>query len=114
MAAGLRCPFFIRYPGYPSGDGKILRDMLLAAGLRYIFCMNTLWEDDCFGTKEAIPKLSKKRNSPKTILCFVIDIDTILAKIHSCFFIDIGPISMIWEISLADSSGFVGAHLFPN
>ena len=48
------------------------------------------------------------------ILCFVIDIGTILENIHSCFLIDIGLISKISSISLNDYSGFVGARLFPN
>ena len=57
----------------------------------------------------------KKNKSSKIVtLCFVIDIGTILATIHSCFLIDIGIISKIFKILLNDSSSFFGARLFPN
>ena len=52
------------------------------------------------------------QSSRTVILCFVTDIGTILAKLHSCLLIDIGLIAMIFEISLNESSGFVGARLF--
>ena len=61
-----------------------------------------------------IPKLSKFQNSQKVILCFVVDIGTILEKSISCFLVDIGLLFMTFEISLDDSSGFFGARLFQN
>ena len=52
---------------------------------------------------------------PQTvILCFVIDIGTIVAKSMHVILIDIVFISMISEISLDDSSGLFGARLLKN
>ena len=60
------------------------------------------------------PEITKIPKFQNVILCFVVDIGTILAKIHSCFLIDIGRISMILEISFDDSSGLFGARLSQN
>ena len=38
-----------------------------------------------FGLPEVDPKLPKKRNSQIVILCFIVDIGTMLAKVHSSF-----------------------------
>ena len=90
--------------------------------------MNTLWIRRLFWTKESsylnlvTPRFTKYwsqncqsfKKLKNVILCVVTDIGTILAKFHSCFFIDIGSISMFFEISLSDSSGFPGACLFQN
>ena len=68
-----------------------------------------------FWTQENNPgssNMSKFRQT--TMLCFVMDIRTILANGHSYLLIDIGPISMIFDMSLNDYSGFVGARLFQN
>ena len=65
------------------------------------------------GTQENYPKNIKTLKFPQRS-CFDIDIDTILANPHSCLLIDIGLISMIWEISLNGSSGLLGARLFQN
>ena len=48
------------------------------------------------------------------ILYFEVDIGSILAKIHSCFLIDIGPVFKILKILFDGSSSFCGARLSQN
>ena len=50
----------------------------------------------------------------KISICDVVGIGSILAKIHSCFSIDIDLISKLFRIQLYASSGFVGARPFRN
>ena len=89
-------------------------------------------EESCFRPIQTIqtkhyyapPRLSKIFKIDRPSFCdssqmvknpfhvFLIDIDTILPKFHSCFLVDTDLISMISKNLLDGSSSSFGAHLF--
>ena len=77
-----------------------------------MFFKNTLWKSIVLDPRKESQIYQKFKIPPKIILCFVVDIGTILAKFHSCVLVDIDPLSMLLEILLNGSSGFFGARLF--